>query len=214
MRALGVVLGVGVAAATVFGAAAQPEPAVGTIKFLVMRDGDQIGTTTVRLSHEGRETVAEIKSHIQVKLAFITVYRFDQTEVERWADGQLVSLAAVTDDNGTHHKVSATTRGNKLLVDADGKASEVDRSLMPASLWNAALVQKTQALNLQDGTVIKVSVVDHGDEQVDVKGTPTKTRHYSINMSFPQDVWYDQNRQLVKVKMRATDGSKIEYQPG
>lgn len=193
---------------------AEPSSQPSTVRFTVMRDGDQIGTTTVKLRREGAETIAEIEARIAVKIAFVTVYRFEQNETEHWLNGQLVSLKATTNDNGTTHTVAAKSHGNKLLVEADGKTSEVDRALMPSSLWNAALVQKTRALNVQDGTVIPLNVVDHGDEQVDYKGKPTKTRHYSITMSFPQDVWYDQNRQLVKVRLLGSDGSKIEYRPG
>lgn len=185
-----------------------------TLNYAVMRNGDQIGASTVRLRHQGRETIAEIATHVRVKFASITVYRFDQSETERWADGRLVSLTSVTDDNGTVHKVNAQSRGNALVVEADGKTSEVDPALMPVSLWNAALVQKTIALNPQDGTITPVVVVDHGKEQLVLQGRSTTAHHYSIKTSFPQDVWYDENRQLIKVELRGSDGSKIRYQPG
>jgi hypothetical protein len=179
-----------------------------------MRNGDQIGTTTVRLHRKGRETTAEVVTEVRVKIAFVTVYRYEQTETERWVDGRLVALNSVTDDNGTLHKVTATSRGNVLAVNADGKTSEVDPAVMPVSLWNAALVQKTIALDTQDGSLVKLSVVDHGKEQLVLQGQPRTAHHYSIHTTFPQEVWYDESRQLIKVALRGSDGSKIEYHPG
>jgi hypothetical protein len=204
---------------TSFATAAPAEPAAQaqpdtTLNFAVMRNGTQIGNSTIRLRRDGEETVAEVVTHIQVKIAYVTVYRFDQNQTERWADGNLVALTSITDDNGTPHKVLVKRKGNTLLVEADGKASEVDPTLIPVSLWNPSLVQKKLALNPQDGTVTPVSVVDHGEEKLVLEGRPTTAHHYSINTSFPQEVWYDEQNRLVKVKLRGSDGSTIHYQPG
>ena len=194
--------------------AAQAEANSSTMDFVIVRDGDRIGTSTFRLQHDGRETIVRVVTHVQVKVAFFTVYRFDQTETERWVDGKLVAVHAVTDDNGTPHKVSATARGDMLAVEADGTMSEIDPSLMPVSLWNPALMQKRIALNPQDGKVVPVAVTDHGKEQLVLQGRSETAHHYSIKTNFPQDVWYNDRAQLVKVAMRGSDGSKIEYHPG
>src|SRR5262249_48364236 len=212
MRALSLILGALMLAALTTAAAA--EPVSTRTKFAIMRDGDPIGTCDFRVRYNGRETTVEVVTHVQVKLAFITVYSFDQTETERWVDGRLVSLNAVTDDNGTPHKVSAVSRGNALLVEADGKASEVDPAMMPVSLWNAALVQKRQALSPQDGSIVPVSVVDHGKEALVLQGRSETAHHYSIKTTFPQEVWYNDRQQLIKAALRGSDGSRIEYHPG
>ena len=203
---------------TSFAMAARAEPAAQAepdtiLNFAVMRNGTQIGNSTVRLRRDGEETVAEIVTHIQVKIAYVTVYRFDQSQTERWADGNLVALTSITDDNGTPHKVLVKRKRNALLVEADGKASEVDSTLTPVSLWNPALVQKKLALNPQDGTVTPVSVIDHGEEKLVLDGRSTTVHHYSIKTSFPQEVWYDEQNRLVKVELRGSDGSTIHYQP-
>jgi hypothetical protein len=211
---LSLVLASLVAAQPLFAAVAGAETNVTTIHYAVVRDGSPIGTSTFRLRRDGSALTAEVATHVQVKFAFITVYRFDQTETEHWVGDRLVSLDALTDDNGTVHRVAARSEGNRLSVDADGKVSRLDASVIPASLWNAALVRRTIALNLQTGGLTPVSVIDHGSERLVLQGRPTTVHHYSINTSFPQDVWYDQHHQLVRVEMRGSDGSKIQYQPG
>jgi hypothetical protein len=201
-------------AALVFATAAQAGMEDTTLNYAVTRNGDRIGTTSVRLQRDGRNLVADIATQVQVKFASITVYRFEQRETERWTDGTLAALQAVTDDNGTVHRVSATRNGDRLSVNANGKVSEVDATIVPASLWNAQLVQKTMALNSRDGSVMPISVIDHGKEQLVLQGRPLTAHHYSIKTNVPQDVWYGEDYRLLKVELRGSDGSKIQYQPG
>jgi hypothetical protein len=201
-------------AALVLAPAAQAGVEGNTLNFAVTRNGDRIGTTTVRLQRDGRHLVAEIGTQIHVKIAGITVYRFEQRETERWLDGKLVWLNAVTNDNGTINRVSAARNGDKLSVNADGKVSQIDAAIVPASLWNAQLVQKTMALNSRDGSIMPISVIDYGKERLVLQGRPTTAHHYSIKTNQPHEVWYGEDYRLLKVELRGSDGSKILYQPG
>ena len=201
-------------AAALGSATANADPGTATMKFAVMRDGQQIGSNTIQLRHNGAETTVQMVTHVEVKIAFVTVYRFDQTETERWVDGQLVALNAVTDDNGTMHRVKATRTNDKLAIEADGKTTEVAGNTIPASLWNPLLLEKTVAFNPQDGAIMPIAVIDRGDEHLVVQGRAKRARHYVINSTFPQDVWYDEQRQLVKVALKASDGSTISYHLG
>ena len=181
-----------------------------TLNFAVTRNGDQIGSTTVKLQRNGEQTIAETATAIQVKIAFITVYRYEQRLTERWVGGKLTALSAVTDDNGSIHRVSATRAGDKLAVNADGRISQVDPAMIPANLWNASLVRMTQALDPKDGSVTPVAVVDRGREQLIVQGRALTAHRYSIKTTIPQEVWYDEQQHLLKVELRASDGSMID----
>jgi hypothetical protein len=195
-------------------AAARAGGGMSTTNYAVTRNGDPIGAATVRLLRDGRQTVAVVATDVQVKIAEITVYRFEQRETEHWADGRLLAMTSVTDDNGTVHRVSAQSRGNALSVDADGRVSTVNPAVIPVSLWNASLVNKTVALDPQSGRLTPVSVVDHGEERLVLQGRPTVAHHYSITTDFAQEVWYDQQHRLVKAELHASDGSDIEYKLG
>src|SRR5579862_6351045 len=148
MQAVFLVLGALIVASA---AAAKTEPGAATMNFIVMRNGNQIGTTTMRISRDGAGTLAEIVTHIEVKIAYITVYHYDQNETESWVDGKLVAMNSETDDNGRQHKVSVTRSGDTLSVDADGKVAEVDPAVIPVSLWNASLMRQTTAISPLDG---------------------------------------------------------------
>ena len=202
-------------AAALFSSSAAPaEPMAETLRFEVMREGQQIGSNTIELRRNGSETTVQMMTQVQVKIAFVTVYRFEQTETERWVGGKLMALSAVTNDNGTMHRVKATRANDRLTIEADGKTTEVAGNTIPASLWNPLLLEKTVAFNPQDGTMMPIAVTDRGVDQLVVQGRAKRTRHYVINSTFPQDVWYDDARQLVKVELKVSDGSTIRYQPG
>jgi uncharacterized protein DUF6134 len=215
LRRLGLVLGLAAApCATLAAPTVAGWPEAGTMNFTIMRDGEPIGASTVRFTRRGNETIADVSTHIQVKIAFLTVYRYDQSETERWADGHLLAMTSLTRDNGTTHQVSATRSGDRLLVDSDGRSRAVDPDLMPYNPWNAAMLHARVALNTKDGSVTPVSVTDRGEDRVVLQGRSTLTHHYSIRTSFPQDVWYDRHHRLVRVELHGSDGSTIRYQPG
>jgi Family of unknown function (DUF6134) len=210
MRKLPFALGIMVAASSIMtGTAARADANVTTLNFAVTRNGEQIGSTTVRLQQRGDQTVAETATNIQVKIAFITVYRYEQRLTERWSGGKLAALSAVTDDNGSVHRVNATRSGDKLSVNADGKISQVDPAMMPANLWNVSLVRMRAALDPKDGSIMPVSVVDRGHEQLVMQGRALTAHRYSIKTTIPQEVWYDENQRLLKVELRGSDGSTI-----
>lgn len=192
-------------------------PAIGdatTLNYAVTRNGTPIGATTVSLVRDGRQMTVEVATHVQVEIAYFTVYHYDQRETEHWVDGRLQDMTSRTDDNGTIHRVSATSRGDVMSVEADGRSRTVDAGVIPVSLWNAALIKKTLALDPQDGKLTAVAVVDRGEEELVLRGRAMPAHHYSINTGFPQDVWYDQQHRLVKVELHGSDGSNIQYHLG
>jgi hypothetical protein len=198
-----------VAVTVIMTGAAHADGRTTTLNFAVTRNGEQIGSTTVKLQRNGEQTVAETATTVQVKIAFITVYRYEQRMTERWVGGKLDALRAVTDDNGNVHSVSATRTGDKLAVNADGNVKQVDPAMIPASLWNASLVHMTAALDPKDGSVMPVSVVDRGKEQVVLQGRALTAHRYSIRTTIPQEVWYDEQQTLLKVQLHGSDGSTI-----
>jgi hypothetical protein len=207
-------VGILLAAASIVCPAARADANVTTLNFAVTRNGEPIGNSTVRLQRRGEQIVAEVATNVQVKFASFTVYRYEERHVEHWIGNSLAALSGVTDDNGSVHKVSVTRNGDKLSVNANGRVTQVDAGVVPASLWNPVVVRIDRALDTKDGSVIPISVVDHGKEQLVLQGRPTTAHHYSIRTTFPQDIWYDDQQRLVRVELRGIDGSTIRYQLG
>ena len=201
------ILGVGAFATPVLA-----DPNTASINFAVMRNGAQIGTNYIKVGHDGAETTVQNDTHVAVGLGMLSLYRYDQSETERWADGRLVALNAKTDDNGTEHSTSAKAKDGKLVIRVDDKVREAPSTAVPLSLWNPMLVDSDVALDPQDGSVQPMKVFDRGEEKLLIRGKEHPAHHYEIVTTFPQDVWYDDNRQLVQVELKGSDGSTIRYQ--
>jgi len=199
--------------ALAFAANAAPGASSETLRYAIMRNGDQIGTHTVEINRGPKEISVNMSSELAVKVMFITAYHMQYTTTERWVGGKLVALNSESDDNGTKHKVSAALKANGLEVDADGKTSTVDKNIIPATLWNPEVVKRTQVLDPKDGEVVPITVTDKGLEDVTIEGRTIKARHYVLKGKFPQDVWYDQQGRLVQSSLVAPDGSVILYKP-
>jgi Family of unknown function (DUF6134) len=195
-----------------FAAAAHADSATETMKFAVTRDDAPIGTNTIDVIRKGAETSVQIVTHVAVGMAFFTLYKFDQTETELWTNGRLLAMNAITDDNGTLHRTNANCRDGKLVVDGDGQVQKVATTVVPASLWNPAMLSQNTALNPEDGKLVPVSVVDRGEDNLTVAGRLERVHHYLLKTLFSQDVWYDDGHHLVKMELKGADGSTIRYQ--
>lgn len=190
-------------------AAAQP-PAE-TLEYAVIRKGGQIGTHTVELRRNDAETSVRAETDIEVKIAFFTVYRFRQTDTEKWVNGRLVSLHAATNDNGTRHTVEITAGNQGLDIRADGRIKTAPADAVPSSVWNRALVRHSAAISITDGSLISFEVIDKGHETVMAEGRRIKAHHYFMSGKIEQDLWYDENDRLVQLKFKGSDGSEIFY---
>jgi uncharacterized protein DUF6134 len=206
-------LAAAILAALAFGANAAPGASTETLRFAIMRNGDQIGTHTVEISRGPKEISVNMSTDLTVKVLFVTAYYLQYTTTEKWVGGKLVALHAQSDDNGTKHKVSAALKPNGLEVDADGKTTTVDKNIIPATLWNPEVVKRTQVLDPKDGEVVPMTVTDQGMDELTIDGRTVKARHYVLKSKFPQDVWYDEKGRLVQSSLVAPDGSVILYKP-
>lgn len=183
-----------------------------TIRFAIVRNGEQIGTHVVEISRAGQETSVKIATDLDVKVLFVTAYRLQHRATEKWVDGRLVAMSSSTDNNGTRHRVSVSETPAGMEIHADGRSIKADSSLVPGSLWNLELLHRKVMLDAQDGQILPLSVVDHGQQQVTVKSHVLKAHHYTLKSKWTQDVWYDDQDRLVKASLIASDGSEVLYQ--
>ena len=191
--------------------AAAAEPAQETLKYAVVRKGEQIGTHTVEIRRKDVETTVNIATQVAVKVAFITAYSFQQNNTERWVNGRLASLRATTDNNGTRSKVEVNAGTHGLRIQADGKSLNAPAEAMPASLWNPALMKQSVVINTVDGTMMPIKITSKGVEELSTKSGGTKARRFNMQGVFDQDLWYDEQGRLVQLKLKGSDGSDVLY---
>lgn len=182
-----------------------------TMNFQVLRDGDAVGSNVIRFEESGERLRVTIDTNIVVKIALIPVYRFEHHGQETWQNGRLTSLQSQTNDDGTRHQLQASADGMGLAITADGKHSAMPATALPASLWNPGIVHQKELLNTLDGSDMSIHVADLGSENVLVRGRMRAARHYAVTGDLERELWYDDQGDLVRVRFKAQDDSKIEY---
>ena len=102
-------------------AGAQPpasaQPAAETLQYVIMRKGEQIGTHKFEFHRTGKETSVNIETNVEVKVLFVTAYRFQHVANERWVNERLVALD--DDDNvafGAHVGAGAAANSEALFL--------------------------------------------------------------------------------------------------
>jgi hypothetical protein len=182
------------------------------LSYTVLRNGDPIGTHAYSFREKGARMVVDINTDIKVKVAFLTVYRFEHKAIEEWHRGKMVSTTSVTNDDGEDHKLKISFGGSNLKINGDGKLSVAAYGAMPASLWNPDTVKNTSLINTLDGKIMAITVDDLGQEQVMVKGHKTATQHYRLSGDLERELWFDPKGTLVQVQFKGDDGSDISYE--
>ncbi|MGD9671722.1 MAG: DUF6134 family protein [Hyphomicrobiaceae bacterium] len=207
----------GLAALAIAGMAVQAVPtpaaaATNKLVYAVLRDGSPVGRHSLTFTRNGTTTDVDISTRVAVKMAFITVYRFEHDGHETWRGNNLVAMRSQTNDDGTHHRVEVSSQGDHLQVAADGNRGTAPASILPASLWEPGVVRQSELLNTLDGKRMRVAVKDMGQEAVKIEGQRTAAHHYKMSGGLDRDLWFGPDNTLVRMQFAAKDGSTIVYE--
>lgn len=183
------------------------------IDFVVNRGNSEMGTHTIRFSHDGADLVTDVAIDLLVRIAFIPVFRYTHRNREVWRDGRLIRLDSTTDDDGTEYEVRARADGDVLRVTGSGGDYEAPADTLPTSYWNPGMLDATQLLNTQKGDLEKVAVSRVGRETVTANGVSVDADRYLMKGSIDVDMWYTPgDRRWVGLAFDAR-GSRVTYQP-
>lgn len=186
-------------------------PDSGVLHFSLLRNGSPLGSYNLRF--EPREDGLHVVTRVDVdyRLAFITLYRFEQDRNELWRDGDLISLETRTNDDGDRFALTAWATPDGLQINGREFDGLAPADIMPTGFWDIRTVERTQLLNSEDGGLLEIAVTRIGVETVTAWGRPVRASHYRIDGDTEKDVWYDESGIWVALQMTASDGSTIEY---
>jgi hypothetical protein len=180
--------------------------------FRVLLDGREIGKHRYTLSTQDGERELRSEARFDVRLLFLSAYRYEHEAVERWDGDCLRSLVARTDDNGRRESVDAAERDGQLVVDRPRQRSEHAGCVMSFAYWNPRILDARQLLNSQTGELLPVTVTALGEETVAVKGQRLAAqRHRITGPDLQIDLWYVGGR-WVALEAPAAGGRRLRYE--
>jgi len=187
-------------------------PPVRQIAFAILKDSDPIGQHSVTFERRGEELLVDIAIDIQIRFAFLTLFRYRHENREVWRGGQLVSLDTWTDDDGTDYRVRARSTPAGLRVEGSGGTFVAPKGIIPTSYWNPATIEQTRLLDTQSGRLLEVTIQSFDEEAMSVGSGKIPVRKYAVTGDLNLDVWYTPRGEWTKIAFQAR-GSTIDYAP-
>lgn len=181
------------------------------IRFDVERDGDVVGQHVVTFTRTDDGFRVDSRADVDVQLLFIPAYTLRYQAQEVWDDGELQSLDASTIEDGDQRHVQATRDADGLRVESSTEGTYEAPPILPISHWNAALLRGGPMLNMMNGEVSDIAVVDAGVDTVATRSGSLRARRYVYSGDLNGEIWYDSEGRWVKLRFEANDGSVIDY---
>lgn len=207
IRTVGVLLAAALAASAPPAGAATPRD----VAFDVFRKGEPIGTHAIAFREAGGRIEVEVTIKLEVKLLFVTVFRYDHVNHETWEGGRLVRIVTHTDDDGEAHAVRGESAAGGFRVTAPPPGYLAPADVMPTSWWNAETVRRAELLNSQKGELLRVKILAGPEEAVATAAGEVRARRYQVTGDADLELWYDRDDRLAKIRFKGGDGTPIEY---
>lgn len=181
------------------------------VYFEVWRDGRQIGTHRISFRRDGADLLVDIDIRLAVDFAYVTLFRYQHRNEERWRGGRLVAMTSTTDDDGTAERVEIEASAAGLVVAGSDFAGTLPADLLPTTYWRMESIRQQRLISSQDGRPMDVTVTDAGLDTVLSEGRVVPASRYLMRGDLDLDLWYDAAGEWVKLEFAAADGSVIEY---
>jgi hypothetical protein len=180
--------------------------------FRVLLDGREIGRHHFALRATGEERELRSEARFDVRVLYVSVYRYFHESVERWNGNCLQSLVSRTETNGESQSVSAAARGNHLAVQRPQGRDEHEGCVMSFAYWNPQILGQRRLLNSQTGELLPVKITRQGDETVEMHGQPLAAQRHRISAPNLQvDLWYAGGR-WIALEAPAKGGRRLRHE--
>jgi hypothetical protein len=178
-----------------------------------MRDGARIGTHALTFQKSGSALDVRVEVEIAVYFGPIRLFHYNHKNLERWRGGQLESMDASTDYDGT--PAFATLRRESGQIMAEG--SKAARYAAPANAlaathWNKAELS-VPMVNPENGTLLRPAIASIGMDNVALaSGASVVAQHYTWRGADTLDLWYGADGSWTALTAVTKDGTRLVYE--
>jgi hypothetical protein len=150
--------------------------------FRVFLDDREVGDHRFAFAREGDAVSVHSQADFRVRIAFVTVYRYEHEARERWVDGCLVGLESTTNDNGTDHRVEASWHDGVFSVETNrGQRSVQTECPWTFAYWDPEIRERDELFNAQTGDRSDVSFTRLGERSLEIGGASRATRAWQLD---------------------------------
>ena len=181
--------------------------------FKVYLDDTEIGQHQFELSHGNSGQEIRSRAQFDVKVLFVTAYRYRHENVERWNGNCLASLTSRTNDNGDQLNVRAETQDGMLRVQSNGTSTAYALPcVMSFAYWNPAFLRATQLLHPQTGELVNVRIKHTGAEALQIGAQTVASQRYTVRgPDLRIDLWYSESGDWLALNTPVKNGRVLRY---
>jgi len=181
------------------------------IDFDVYRHGEKVGHHKVRFNYRGSDLMVSSQFSLEIRVLFFSAYNYLYQSESLWRQGEMHSLTATVDDDGTVVTASAARDGDRYRITSpDGTATAI-APVYPTNHWHVGVLEQDRVLNTLTGRINDVRIAESGRGTVPTERGEVMATRYAYSGDFDAEVWYDDAGRWVKMRFDGRDGSTIDY---
>jgi hypothetical protein len=150
-----------------------------------------IGTYSNTIVPNGDGTMIQTRSHIDVKVLGVDMYKEDAQRTEEWQGNRLVSYHSYTRKGDSATEVRGVARGDKFLISTPHGTVAAPAGVHPANPWSANFVTANMMMRPDTGRLEPVSVSGGDQTTVTLANATLPARRYEVDGQTRYTVWLD-----------------------
>ena len=193
------------------------------IKFDIIRKNKNIGQHIITFKKENDILNVNIEVNINVKIGFLSIYKYSHQNHEQWKDDKLYKIATNT---FTNSKKKYFVSGNQIedSFECYGVDDKIitESDVIPISYWNKEIINRKIFLDSQKGILREFNINILEEEEITFNNNIIYTEKYELivitkhitdEKPFPiLYLWYTKDGELMKLEFDSPeDNSIIEY---
>lgn len=182
------------------------------LEFAILRGDATIGRHLIAFREEGPDLHVDIAIDIEVRLFFLTAFRYEHRSHEVWRDGRLVAIDTRTDDDGTEWAVRGRAVADGFRIDSNSGSFVAPAGILPTSYWRPQTTARTTLLDTQRGRLVSVVFEPAGRERIATADGTVEAERYAMHGDLAATLWYTPDGEWVKLSF-AAKGETVEYLP-
>lgn len=182
---------------------AQAMPPAGTYTYTVLHpDHGEIGTYTNTIRQNGDTVIVDTSVDIEVKLAFVPVFRLKADRREEWREGRLVEYSSVTRRNGEEIRVTGRANGNSFVIEGPNGTYTAPAGVFPTNPWTMDITKADMVMASESGRVFDATLAGGSEQTITIGDRQIPTTHFEVVADTRHDLWFDPQGRVVQFATR------------
>lgn len=182
------------------------------IRFSIYRKDRPVGNYSVNFIKNGAETIVVSKMDLAIKVFGLLQYNYRYAAQEVWHNHSLQRLSVYIDNNGAKKEMELQRLDDSLVGHGEQGPIQVPLPIATTHHYDAEVVYKDTVFNTITGRENKVNIQFLGPERIQTaSGLVDSFRYRYFGELKDTDVWYNQNKQWVKLQFKIQDGSTLKF---